>query len=69
MKTESLRDLAATEMVGYAFLMSALKSYAAPRDKITKWIGSGDLIRVKKAFMSLGLKWHVSLTLQSSWPI
>ena len=48
MKIEILRKLANREEIDYLFLVSALKHYARPREKISQWLKSGDLIRVKK---------------------
>lgn len=36
------------EIIDYQSLMTYLKGYHAPRDKITRWLNRGDLIRVKK---------------------
>ncbi len=48
MNIEALRKLADREEIDYQFLLSALSGYACPRDKITTWLQSGTLIRVKK---------------------
>lgn len=48
MNIEKLRKLAGKEEVDYQFLLSMLSDYAHPRDKITRWIRAGELIRVKK---------------------
>lgn len=48
MKIEILAKMADRTEVDYPFLVSALKAYARPRDKISEWLKSGALIRVKK---------------------
>lgn len=48
MKIETLYKLADREEVDYQFLLSALSAYSRPRDKISSWLKSGELIRVKK---------------------
>lgn len=54
MKIETLRKLAGREEIDYPFLLSALKEYSQPRDKISAWLKSGDLIRVKKGLYIFG---------------
>lgn len=54
MKIETLRKLAAREEIDYQFLISALADYAYPRDKISAWLKSGDLIRIKKGLYIFG---------------
>lgn len=54
MKIEALRKLAGREEIDYQFLMSALSNYAFPRDKVTSWLKSGELIRVKKGLYVFG---------------
>lgn len=54
MKIEMLRKLADREEIDYSFLISALKEYAYPRDKISSWLKSGELIRVKKGLYVFG---------------
>jgi len=54
MKVESIRKLAGREEIDYPFLLSALANYANPRDKISAWLKSGDLIRVKKGLYVFG---------------
>ncbi len=54
MKIETLRKLAGKEEIDYSFLISALKEYARPRDKISVWLKSGELIRVKKGLYIFG---------------
>jgi len=55
MKIETLRKLAAREEIDYNFIISALKDYAHPRDKISAWLRSGELIRVKKGLYIFGM--------------
>jgi hypothetical protein len=54
MHISELRKLANQEEIDYQFLMSALQSYSRPRDKISDWLKSGDLIRVKKGLYVFG---------------
>lgn len=54
MNIERLRTLADKEEVDYQFLLSMLSDYAHPRDKITRWIKMGELIRVKKGLYVFG---------------
>ena len=54
MKIETLRKIANREEIDYPFLLSALAHYAQPRDKISSWLKSGDLIRVKKGLYVFG---------------
>jgi hypothetical protein len=48
MNIEKLRKLAGREEIDYQFLLSALSDYTQPRNKITRWLQSGKLIRIKK---------------------
>lgn len=54
MKIETLRKLAGGEEIDYQFLVSALQTYSRPRDKISAWLKSGDLVRVKKGLYIFG---------------
>lgn len=54
MRIEDLRKMTDSEEIDYQFLMSALKSYSHPRDKISGWLKSGELIRVKKGLYVFG---------------
>ncbi len=54
MKIETVRKIADKEEIDYPFLLSILKEYAHPRDKISEWLKSGDLIRVKKGLYVFG---------------
>lgn len=54
MNIYQLRNLAGREEIDYSFLMSALKDYAKPRQKISLWIKTGGLIRVKKGLYVFG---------------
>jgi hypothetical protein len=53
-KIETLRKLANREEIDYLFLLSALKNYSRPREKISRWLKSGDLVRVKKGLYVFG---------------
>lgn len=54
MNIETLRKLAGREEIDYQFLLSSLTEYRSPRDKISEWLKSGDLIRVKKGLYIFG---------------
>ena len=54
MRIEQLRRLAAAEEIDYQFLLDALKDYTRPRDKISQWLKTGDLLRVKKGLYIFG---------------
>jgi len=54
MRIEKARKTAGREDTDYQFLLSMLTEYAHPRDKITEWLKSGDLIRVKKGLYVFG---------------
>lgn len=54
MNIDLLRKLADREEIDYTFLLSALRDYSQPRDKISEWLRSGDLIRIKKGLYVFG---------------
>jgi predicted transcriptional regulator of viral defense system len=54
MRIEALRKKAGQEEVDYQFLINALQDYSSPRDKVSAWLKSGDLIRVKKGLYVFG---------------
>jgi hypothetical protein len=54
MNIYELRKLAGREEIDYLFLMNALKEYRHPRDKVSEWLKSGELIRVKKGLYVFG---------------
>jgi hypothetical protein len=54
MNLELVRKIAGREEIDYQFLLSILNEYAHPRDKISGWLQSGDLIRVKKGLYIFG---------------
>lgn len=54
MNIMQLRKLIGREEVDYQLLLSALSDYAYPRDKITSWLKSGELIRIKKGLYIFG---------------
>lgn len=54
MNIMQLRKLIGREELDYQLLLSALSDYAYPRDKITSWLKSGELIRVKKGLYVFG---------------
>ncbi|OGT40089.1 MAG: hypothetical protein A3E81_08675 [Gammaproteobacteria bacterium RIFCSPHIGHO2_12_FULL_36_30] len=54
MKIETLRKLAGREEIDYGFILSALKDYVKPRNKISAWLKSKELIRIKKGLYIFG---------------
>lgn len=55
MQIGELRKLAGREEIDYQFVMSVLnKEYARPREKISAWLKSRELIRVKKGLYIFG---------------
>lgn len=60
MKIELIRKNAGKEEIDYQFLLSMLSEYSHPRDKISAWLKSGDLIRIKKGLYIFGK--NVALT-------
>ncbi len=49
MQIATLRKLAGREEIDCQFIMSTLdKEYARPREKVSAWLKSRELIRVKK---------------------
>ena len=51
---EELRELAPANEFDYLFIMSVLKKYKKPRDKLTRLIRSGAVIRIKKGIYAFG---------------
>lgn len=51
---ESLRNHISREVFDYQMLLDALDGYARPRDKITRWIEKGVIIRIKKGLYVFG---------------
>ncbi len=56
MDIHTLRKIAEREEIDYLFLINALHKYSRPREKISAWLKSGDLIRVKKGLYTFGEK-------------
>lgn len=54
MNIGKLHKIAGREIIDYQFLLSVLSDYASPRDKITAWLQSGELVRVKKGLYVFG---------------
>lgn len=54
MNIHKLRKIAGREEVDYQLLLSALEGYTNPRDKVSRWLKSGELIRVKKGLYVFG---------------
>lgn len=53
-----LREVVPTEEFDYGTLLSCLKNYRSPRDKITRLIRSGKIIRVKKGIYVFGKEYR-----------
>lgn len=60
MDIRTARILAEKEEIDYQSLLNILHNYSRPRDKISEWLKSGDLIRVKKGLYVFGE--HISLS-------
>jgi predicted transcriptional regulator of viral defense system len=54
MSAEALRRVVGREEFDYVALMSALKGYARPRDKVTALLRQGTVVRVKKGLYVFG---------------
>lgn len=54
MQIETLRKLAGREEIDYGFILSALKDYAKPRNKISAWLKNKELMRIKKGLYIFG---------------
>lgn len=54
MNIEQLYQLSGREEIDYSFIMSALSTYARPREKVSLWLKNGSLIRVKKGIYVFG---------------
>jgi len=55
---EDLRALVVAEEFDYPLLMNCFKAYSKPRDKVTRWLKSGAIIRVKKGLYVFGEKYR-----------
>ncbi len=58
---QKLRQHLIGEELDYHFLLTYLKDFAKPRDKITRYLRNGDLIRVKKGLYVLGEPYRKNL--------
>lgn len=56
MNIYELRQHIGQEVIDYNTLMSALSHYSHPRGKISTWLKSGELIRIKRGYMCLDQK-------------
>ncbi len=54
MDIRTAKALLNTEETDYQSLLNILKHYARPREKISSWLKSGDLVRVKKGLYVFG---------------
>lgn len=55
-----IRKKAVTDEIDYGFLINCLSDYGNPRDKITRLIKSGAIIRVKKGIYVFGKDYAIS---------
>jgi hypothetical protein len=60
-RLQQLRKLLIGEELDYQFLLHALRDYAKPRDKISRYLRNGDLIRVKKGLYVFGESYRQNL--------
>lgn len=58
---EHLRDEVKGEEFDYLLLMNTLKDYAKPRDKVTRYLKEGSIIRIKKGLYVFGKRWRREL--------
>lgn len=56
MRIDEIRNRVENEEIDYVMLMSMLSGYSNPRDKISRLIRAGDLVRVKKGLYVFGPK-------------
>ncbi len=49
-----IRDRIERDVFDYQTLLNALKNYSKPRDKITRFLHSGDIVRIKKGLYCFG---------------
>lgn len=62
MKTlDQLRHYCEGEEFDYSLLMHVLDGYAKPRDKVTRYLREGDIIRIKKGLYIFGERWRKGL--------
>jgi hypothetical protein len=54
MDINTVKKILNKEEIDYQSLLSCLQGYASPRDKISRWLKNGDLIRVKKGLYVFG---------------
>lgn len=55
-----IRDLARTDVLDYQQLVSSLREYAKPRDRIGALLADGSLVRVRKGLYVLGERYRRS---------
>lgn len=55
---EDLRAMVVAEEFDYPLLMNCLKGYSKPRDRVTRWLKSGAITRVKKGLYVFGEKYR-----------
>lgn len=58
MHIAELRAIFESDIIDYQQLIGALKNYKKPRDKITRLLAKGDLIRVRKGLYIFGDRWR-----------
>ncbi|MBS0656497.1 MAG: hypothetical protein JSR46_12030 [Verrucomicrobia bacterium] len=55
---EDLRAMVVAEEFDYPLLMRCLQGYSKPRDRVTKWLKSGAITRVKKGLYVFGERYR-----------
>jgi len=55
---EDLRSMVVAEEFDYPLLMRCLQGYSKPRDRVTKWLKTGAITRVKKGLYVFGEKYR-----------
>src|SRR3990167_6050481 len=58
MHISDLRTIFESDIIDYQQLVNALKNYKKPRDKITRLLSKGDLVRIRKGLYIFGEKWR-----------
>ncbi len=56
MNASDLREILGADIINYQQLVDSLRSYKKPRDKVTRLIAGGDLIRIRKGLYIFGKK-------------
>jgi Transcriptional regulator, AbiEi antitoxin len=67
MRIHEVRKRAGQDEIDYTFLMDCLKEYKSPRAKLTRFLKSGELIRVKKGMYLLGRDFRQQVVSLELW--